>query len=74
MPLLLAVSWNTAMEWRALGWKAATFTARSSLVLKVDTCLEGQYLPGATGLQIFNLKANPVGERLVRKEFQARAI
>ena len=35
---------------------------------------EGQYLLGATSLQIFNLRVDPVEERLVRREFQARAI
>jgi predicted aspartyl protease len=35
---------------------------------------EGQFLFGATSLQIFNLKVDPVEERLVRREFRARAI
>ena len=35
---------------------------------------EGQYLFGATSLQIFNLRVDPVEERLVRREFRARAI
>ena len=35
---------------------------------------DGQYLFGATSLQIFNLRVDLVEERLVRREFRARAI
>ncbi len=35
---------------------------------------EDQYLFGATSLQIFNLKVDPVEEMLIRREFRARAI
>ena len=35
---------------------------------------EDQYLFGATSLQIFNLKVDPVEEKLIRREFRARAI
>ena len=35
---------------------------------------DDQYLFGATSLQIFNLKVDPVEERLIRREFRARPI